>query len=55
MTSREKIELLKSLRKRGIIRELCPERRYWHYEVLRPEELPESLMPEFNRLGELRW
>ena len=58
---REKILLLYSLEDRKIIRELCPvptsdyrNTAYWHYEVLRPELLPESLVEEFERLGELR-
>jgi hypothetical protein len=55
MTRTEKIELLRELERQGAIRELCPEYDYWHYEVVKPAELPDSLREEYERLGELRW
>lgn len=46
----------------GILsRELCPEGPggaytdgYWHWQILKPEELPEEFK-EFIALGEVRW
>lgn len=34
---------LHALESAGVIRELCPEPNYWHYEVLKPDELPEAM------------
>lgn len=57
-----KFRILMKLEKQGVIRELCPvptadyrNTAYWHYEVLNPDRLPESLKSEYERIGELRW
>ena len=57
----EKIRLLRQLQDQRVIRELCPVGNgyggtmYWHYEVLQPDYLPESLRPEYEEIGELKW
>jgi hypothetical protein len=51
----EKLRKLRELEKRGIVRELCPREDYWHFAVLKPQELPQEFQKEFSRLGELRW
>jgi hypothetical protein len=56
----KKYESLLALMNRGVIRELCPvgddngNLAYWHYEVLKPDELPEDFQNEYGELGELR-
>ena len=61
MDRAEKILLLQQLQSQGVIRELCPVANgyggtaYWHYEILQPDRLPESLKSEYRQFGELRW
>jgi hypothetical protein len=35
--------------------ELCPTPNYWHWDVLKPEKLPDDLKPEYKSFGEIRW
>lgn len=35
--------------------ELMPTPNYWHWDVLKPEELPDYFKPEYQQLGEIRW
>ncbi len=40
---------------KGILgRELFPYPKYWHWPILKPDELPEEFM-HFTGLGEVRW
>lgn len=51
----EEIEQIQELVKAGVLgRELCPEPNYWHWYILKPEELPEKFK-FFIPLGEVRW
>jgi hypothetical protein len=49
------LERIQNLVAQGILgRELCPEPKYWHWPILKPNELPEEFA-EFKELGEVRW
>ena len=55
---REKAKLIAELEKRGILHELMPIHdgnggSIWHYEVLKPEFLPEKLRQEFEKEGKI--
>ena len=46
---------IKGLQDAGIIgRELCPEPDYWHWPILKPEEVPDNLR-QFVVGNEIRW
>lgn len=48
----QKIRLLEAA---GILGdELCPEPDYWHWPVLKPEELPEDFKQDFDSYREVR-
>lgn len=48
-------DVIQSLVDVGILGpELMPEANYWHWEILRPDELPENFK-QFIPLGEVRW
>lgn len=51
----KKIRQLRELEDKKIVAELCPRENYWHFHVLRPDELPPEFRTEYDRLGELRW
>lgn len=49
------LEKIKKLIDQGILdREACPTPDYWHWRILKPDELPEEYA-EFIPLGEVRW
>jgi hypothetical protein len=55
-TIRQGIEGIKHLVLQGVLSpELCPEQEYWHWDVLKPEELPEWLKENAEYYGEVRW
>jgi hypothetical protein len=55
MVSDRKYELIKKLEEEGVLgSELCPEPHYWHWPVLKPELLPESLKQDIADYGEIR-
>jgi hypothetical protein len=50
------IYLIYKLVEEGVLdREECPEPNYWHWTVLQPEKLPESLLEIYKEFGEIRW
>jgi hypothetical protein len=51
-----KIDLIYQLVEEGVLdRESVPEPYYWHWPVLHPEKLPESLQEDYQRFGEIHW
>ena len=36
-------------------REQCPERNYWHWPILKPDELPKRFKFDQVNYGEVRW
>lgn len=50
-----KLDKLRQLQRDGVIRETVPSLQYWHYEVVKPESLPEEFKKEYETLQELRF
>ncbi len=55
MTNMETIYELKKLERQGILREKCPDPKYWSWMVIRPADLPEKFRLEFNKTREIRF
>jgi hypothetical protein len=52
---RQQFERIQALVDKGILgRELCPEPGYWHWNIVKPDELPEEFR-HFIPIGEVRW
>ncbi len=53
---RSRIREIRGLELAGILsRELCPTPKYWHWDVLRPADLPASMRADYQQFGEIRW
>lgn len=50
------IEEIRRLEKAGVLGwEQCPEPDYWHWPVLKENELPERFREMYEAYGEIRW
>jgi hypothetical protein len=58
---KHRIRKIRRLVDEKIVRELPPvagplgSTSYWHYEVLKPDLLPDEFKEQYNQLGEIRW
>ena len=49
------VQAIKALVEDGVLgEELCPNQDYWHWPVIRPEDLPEWIEPNYKKYGEIR-
>lgn len=51
----ERLNRINLLVEAGILgREACPEYYYWHWPVLKPDELPDEFAKDHKEFGEVR-
>ena len=49
------VDELRVLERQGVIEECMPDPDYWRWQVLKPDQLPDWLIENFQTYGEIRW